>query len=172
MFVQPGRSVTIKSGIHIGDVGRVAVWDSVLEKWEVDLGGLSVYKHGSELEPMFTMDQVINVKVEAQIPGSDLADKVKPFGLRSEDLAGFVAEFITHCAGRIRGVGDEQYSMEGDSFQKFESMTLDELILGFLEEIQDIANYSAMLYIRLERIRQALIAMDIIEEKEEEIPSE
>jgi hypothetical protein len=169
-FVEPGRSVTIKSGIHIGEVGRVAAWDAVMEKWEVDLGGLSVYKHGSELEPMFTMDQVVNVKLAAQQPGTDLADKVKPFGMSSDDLAEFVGEFVTDCKDRIKGVGKQQYSEDG--YQKFEIMDLDDLFEYIEEEIRDIPNYCAMLFIRMRRVREALKAIDIIEEKEEEIPSE
>jgi len=170
MFVQPGRSVTIKSGIHLGEVGRVAVWDAVMEKWEVDLGGLSVYKHGSELEPMFTMDQVVNVKVGEQQPGTDLAEKVKPFGMSSEDLAEFVEVFVNDCKDRIKGAGNEQYSEDG--YQKFEIMDLDDLFEYIEEEIRDIPNYCAMLFIRLRRVREALKAIDIIEETDEVVPSE
>lgn len=162
--------MTIKAGICIGEVGRVSVWDAVMEKWEVDLGYSSVYKHGSELEPMFTMDQVINVKVEAQQPGSDLAEKVKPFGMSSEDLAEFVDVFITDCKDRIKGAGNEQYSEDG--YQKFEIMDLDDLFEYIEEEIRDIPNYCAMLFIRMRRVREALKAIDIIEEKDEVIPSE
>src|SRR5688500_3481757 len=170
MFFQPGRSVTIKSGIHLGEVGRVAVWDAVMEKWEVDLGGLSVYKHGSELEPMFTMDQVVNVKVGEQQPGTDLAEKVKPFGMSSEDLAEFVEVFVNDCKDRIKGAGNEQYSEDG--YQKFEIMDLDDLFEYIEEEIRDIPNYCAMLFIRLRRVREALKAIDIIEETDEVVPSE
>jgi hypothetical protein len=170
MFVHPGRSVTIKSGIHLGEVGRVAVWDAVMEKWEVDLGGLSVYKHASEIEPMFTMDQVVNVKVGEQQTGTDLAEKVKPFGMSSEDLAEFVEVFVNDCKDRIKGAGNEQYSEDG--YQKFEIMDLDDLFEYIEEEIRDIPNYCAMLFIRMRRVREALKAIDIIEEKEEEIPSE
>lgn len=169
-FVEPGRSVTVKAGICIGEVGRVSAWDAVMEKWEVDLGYSSVYKHGSELEPMFTMDQVVNVKLAAQAPGTDLAEKVKPFGMSSEDLAEAVEEFITKCKNRIKGVGNQQYSEDG--YQKFEIMDLDDLFEYIEEEIEDIPNYCAMLHIRLRRVREALKAINIIEEKEEEIPSE
>lgn len=168
-FVEPGRSVAIKSGIHIGEIGRVATWDAVMEKWEVDLGGLSVYKHGAELEPMFTMDQVVNVKLAAQQPGSDLADKVKGFGMSSEDLAEFVGMFVTDCKNRIKGAGNDQYSEDG--YQKFEIMDLDDLFEYIEEEIRDIPNYCAMLFIRMRRVREALKAIDIIEEKKEEIPN-
>lgn len=169
-FVHPGRSVIIKAGIHIGEAGRVAAWDTVMEKWEVDLGYTGVYKHGSELEPMFTMDQVINLKTQAQEPGSDLASKVKPFGMSSEALAEFVGQFITDCKDRIKGAGNAQYSEDG--YQKFEIMDLDDLFEYIEEEIRDIPNYCAMLFIRMRRVREALKAIDIIEEKEEEIPSE
>lgn len=169
-FVEPGRSVTVKAGICIGEVGRVSGWDSVMEKWEVDLGYSSIYKHGSELEPMFTMDQVVNVKLAQQAPGSDLAEKVKPFGMSSDDLAEFVGEFMTDCKDRIKGAGNAQYSEDG--YQKFEIMDLDDLFEYIEEEIRDIPNYCAMLFIRMRRVREALKAIDIIEEKEEAIPNE
>lgn len=167
-LVEPGRSVVIKSGIHIGEVGRVATWDSVIERWEIDLGGLSVYKDTNEVEPMFTMDQVIGVKIQEQAKGSDLMDKVKGFGLSSEELAGYAQQFITDCANRIKGVGNEQYSEAG--YQKFEAMDLDELFEYIEEELRDVPNYCTMLYIRIRRLREALKIIDVIQD-EEEIPS-
>jgi hypothetical protein len=90
--------------------------------------------------------------------------------MSSDDLAEFVGEFVTDCKDRIKGVGKQQYSEDG--YQKFEIMDLDDLFEYIEEEIRDIPNYCAMLFIRMRRVREALKAIDIIEEKEEEIPSE
>lgn len=155
----------VKAGVHIGEVGRVAVWDSVLEKWEIDLGGLSVYKDTDEIEPMFTMDQVINVKIQEQASGSDLMDKVKGFGLSSTELAEYAEQFITDCTNRIKGVGKEQYSESG--YQKFEAMDLDDLFEYIEEELRDVPNYCTMLFIRIRRLREALKIIDVIQDEEE-----
>lgn len=75
-------------------------------------------------------------------------------GMTSDDLANYVGEFIQDCQARVRGVGDQQYSQ--GTHQKFEAMSLDELLEWAQEEIQDVAVYSAMLDIRLRRVREAL----------------
>jgi|SRR5687768_1020411 len=168
-LVEPGRSVVIKAGKYIGEVGRVATWDAMMEKWEIDLGGLSTYKDVDEIEPMFTMDQVINVKIQEQASGSDIMDKLKGFGLSSEELAEYAQQFITDCTNRIKGVGNQQYSEGG--YQKFEVMDLDDLFEYIEEELRDIPNYLTMLFIRIRRLREALKAVDIIPD-EEEIASE
>lgn len=157
--------MVVRSGIHIGEVGRVASWDSILEQWEIDFGGFSAYKQTEEVEPMFTMDQIIGVKLQEQQSGSDIMDKVKGFGLTTEELADYCKMFIVDCTNRIKGVGDQQYSNPG--YQKFEVMELDDLLEGIEEEIRDIPNYLTMLFIRIRRIREALKTADIIEDKEE-----
>jgi len=76
-------------------------------------------------------------------------------GMTSEQLADCVSDFIVACTTRVKGVGDEQYS-EG-THQKFEAMSIDELVEWAEEEVQDLAVYAAMLHIRLRRVRQALL---------------
>lgn len=74
--------------------------------------------------------------------------------MRSFDLSLEVADVIVACRDRIRGVGNQQYSI-GDT-QKFELMSLDDLILYAREEVQDIINYCVMLDIRFRRLQKAL----------------
>jgi hypothetical protein len=167
-----GRAVTVRSGEFTGRVGFVQEYDSAFDLYMVSNGNFLSGHEWFELEPLFTMGQVVDVKLADQEPGSLLADRMRPFGMKSADLAEWVDVFTKHCAGRIKGVGDEQYSMEGDSFQKFEEMSLNQLFKEFQEEVEDVSNYAAMLWIRMERVRQALIELDVIDDDEEEIPSE
>lgn len=170
VFLGPGRWALITSGVCAGEVVRVVEWDHGFEMWVVNLLGEDMLKQADELEPVFTMDQVINVKIEEQRPGSDLIEKAIPFGMSSEELADATEAFITKCSNRIKGVGDKQYSEEG-GYQRFEEMDLDDLFEYIDEEIQDIPNYCTMLHIRITRLREALKVADVIQE-EEEIPSD
>lgn len=163
------RTVWVKAGDFTGKVGFIQEVDPMFDRYLVSDGKTLSAHPWFELEPMFTLDQVVDVKLADQEPGSLLADRMRPFGMKSADLAEWVDVFTKHCAGRIKGVGDEQYSMEGDSFQKFEEMTLDQLFKEFQEEVEDVSNYAAMLWIRMERVRQALVELDVIEDDEEVI---
>lgn len=163
----PDRWALIKSGSYAGQVGKILYWDHGFEMWLVDVLTHHVLKDTEDLEPVFTMDQIVNVKLQEQAPGGDLMEKTKAFGMSSEDLADATEEFIAFCSNRIKGVGDKQYSEDG--FQKFEAMDLNELLEYIKEEIGDIPNYCTMLYIRIMRLQQALEMADIIEEKEESI---
>jgi hypothetical protein len=110
-----------------------------------------------QLEPLFDLERGIQLKYQSeQTPA--LVTKVAEFGMSSEELAQACAEYIAECAGRIRGVGNDQYYDGGH--QKFETMELDELLQGTLEEIQDIANYATFLHIRIRRIQEALRDVD------------
>lgn len=163
-----GRVVLIKEGEWAGSVG-VITEDNFNLFFVSHNNGFTGHKP-HELEPLFLMDQVVGVKLAEQEPGSDLADKVKPFGMSSDDLAEYVQKFISDCVSRIKGAGKEQYSEDG--YQRFEIMDLDDLFEYIEEEFRDIPNYLAMLFIRIRRIREALKAVDIIPEKDEEIPNE
>ena len=77
-----------------------------------------------------------------------------PFGMSSEDLARYVGEFIARTTRRVVGVGKDQYD-EG-SFQKFEGMSIPELLDMLQEELQDVAVYAAMTDILIQRYRNAL----------------
>lgn len=163
-----GRAVLVKQGEWAGSVGVIT--EETFDMYFVNhSNGFSGHK-AHELEPLFLMDQVVSVKLAEQQPGSELSDKVKPFGMSSDDLADYVNTFIVDCVNRIKGAGKEQYSEDG--YQRFEAMDLDGLFEYIEEEIRDIANYCAMLFIRIRRLREALKVVDIIPEEEEEIPSE
>jgi hypothetical protein len=163
-----GRAVFVKQGEWAGSVGIIT--EETFDLYFVNHNNGFTGHKAHELEPLFLMDQVIGVKLADQEPGSDLADKVKPFGMSSDDLAEYVEGFIKDCVSRIKGAGNDQYSFEG--YQKFEIMDLDDLFEYIEEELRDIPNYLAMLFIRIRRVREALKAVDIIPEEEEEIPSE
>lgn len=160
--------VLVKQGEFAGSVGVIT--EESFEMFFVNHNNGFTGHKPHELEPLFMMDQVVDVKLADQVPGSDLSDKVKDFGMSSEDLAEYVAEFMTDCVSRIKGAGKEQYSEEG--YQRFEAMDLDDLFEYIEEEIRDIPNYCAMLFIRMRRLREALKAVDIIPEEDEEIPNE
>lgn len=167
-LIGPGRWALIKSGPNRGQVVKVLSWDHGFEMWVVDYRDEEMFVDTDNLEPVFTMNQIVGVKLEEQQSGGDLMEKVKPFGLSSDDLAHYAENFIANCSNRIKGVGNQQYSEGG--FQKFEAMDLGDLFRYIQEEIEDIPNYCTMLWIRMERLREALIVADIIEE-EEEIPN-
>jgi hypothetical protein len=76
--------------------------------------------------------------------------------MKSEELAAEVEDTIRFCQEGILGVGDEQYSLviDGRPMQKFETMTLAELLQYAREEARDLVNYGVMLDIRLRRLQQ------------------
>lgn len=155
-LIEVGDAVRILAGRSIGEVGKVNdIWHN---KIVVGIYAGEVAVDRDQLEPLFDLEQGIEIKLPEVAPGSALAEKVKPFGLSSEELGEFTTEFIAEAVSRVNGVGNEQYS-EG-SFQKFESMDLDDLLEYAEEEVLDIANYSAMMFIRLRRLRQALDEAD------------
>lgn len=153
---EPGDPVRVLEGKHYGKVGQVI--DFFGGKVVLELGGVEVAFDRDQLEPLFDLETGITLKLPEVEKGSDLADKVKPFGLTPDDLADFSREFILECMGRIKGAGFQQYYQDG--FQKFEGMELDDLLEYAEEEILDIPNYCAMLFIRIRRLRQALDAVD------------
>ncbi len=79
-------------------------------------------------------------------------------GLTSEQFADHVAQFVTAATGRVLGPGHAQYS--SDDGQAFEAMTPLEIIAWAREEVQDLANYAAMLDIQLSRLAQRLEAVE------------
>jgi hypothetical protein len=148
-------------------VGVIRDYNDGFELWRVDHtdGSTGAYlKH--ELEPLLTLDQVVDIKLREQEPGSDLRDKVKDFGMSSQDLADFCQEFILECVGRVKGVGNDQYNRQG--FQRFEERELDQVLEDIEEEILDIPNYLAMLFIRVRRLRQAMDSIDTLGDGTEE----
>lgn len=71
------------------------------------------------------------------------------YGLSSEDLFNYQRTFTRYAANRLTSVGREQY--DRGSKQKFEDMTVTELVDGLREELADIVNYATMIDIQLVR---------------------
>ena len=74
--------------------------------------------------------------------------------MKSQELATSVGEIVKEAQARITGIGATQYAM-GD-MQKFESMTMDDLLIYMEEELLDQINYSVMNLLRLRWLREAL----------------
>lgn len=167
MSLVQGTPVVITAGAGTGGVGLVQ-GDS-LGLLEVTADGVYYLKHRDELEPLVTLGQAAEYFEIEAVPEEDesppsLATKVLGFGLSSEQLSDFVQEYIVECMGRIRGVGNEQYSQE--THQKFEAMSLEELLTYLQEELMDISNYAAMLHIITERMKHALVVTEGEEDEE------
>jgi hypothetical protein len=70
-------------------------------------------------------------------------------GVTSDELASFTEALGSLSQSRIKGTGRAQYSLNFDDCgQKFEQMTGDELVTGFLEEAADAINYISMATIK------------------------
>ena len=57
---------------------------------------------------------------------------------------------FAECYERFAGIGAEQYYDPVNEVQKFESMTVDEIVTGAREELLDFINYAVMLIIKLD----------------------
>lgn len=77
--------------------------------------------------------------------------------MTSEELAEQVEAFIVAAVTRVRGTGDDQYSL-GDR-QYFETRTMDEQFDELRDELYDVANYSVMLAIKIDRLQQEIGAV-------------
>lgn len=77
-----------------------------------------------------------------------------PPGMTAAQLGEYVDAFVRSAVGRVTGVGADQYA-ETDG-QRFERMTLAELLDWTLEEVQDVAVYAAMLGVRLQWLKAQL----------------
>lgn len=75
--------------------------------------------------------------------------KVPDYGMTSEELSAFVADFAHRCGSRIITAGQAQY--DRGTHQAFEEMTLDQMLEGTLEEIEDAVNHLIMTWINLRR---------------------
>lgn len=84
----------------------------------------------------------------------ELADEVGNIAYNANVLAGLEAsgqQIIRDAQARILGIGAEQYAQNDQ--QKFETMTLDGLLVYFEEELLDQINYAVMNIIRIRRMR-------------------
>jgi hypothetical protein len=164
-----GRPVQIRVGPNLSKVGIVDRMEFGI--YVVEIGGKEFGFNPDEVEPLFNLQEVAAVHVTEVDEDGDpvgtthLEKVVKPFGLTSDELAEYVADFVVDAASRVRGVGASQYSFEG--YQKFEAMTLPELFEYADEEILDLMNYCVMLRIRLIRLAAALFAADDIVSEED-----
>ena len=74
--------------------------------------------------------------------------------MKSAELATEVEKIVKEAQSRITGVGANQYAM-GD-LQKFETMSLDDLLEYMVEELLDQINYSVMNLLRLRWLQKAV----------------
>lgn len=169
-----GRPVLIKAGDFAGKFGKVLEFGMGL--YVVEVGAWKVAVSEDALEPYFNLKEIAEVHVTELDEDGDpegtthLEKLVKPFGMSSEDLAQYVADAVVDAAGRIKGVGNQQYS-EG-SYQKFEGMPLIDLFEMADEELLDLVNYAIMLRIRLIRLASALFDTNVIENGDEDEDSD
>lgn len=169
-----GRPVLIKAGNNLHKVGIVKSFEFGL--YIVEIGDKTFGFDPEELEPLFNLKEVAAVHVTETDDDGDpqgtthLEKLVKPFGMSSQELAEYVADAVVDAAGRIKGVGNEQYSEGG--YQKFESMPLIELFEYADEELLDLVNYAIMLRIRLIRLASALFDTNVIENGDEDEDSD
>jgi hypothetical protein len=77
-----------------------------------------------------------------------------PVGMSSDALSQYVLEFASFCMARVTGPGKDQYDHGGS--QKFEALSPDQLLDELAEELADVGNYAAMLFIRVRRVQAAL----------------
>lgn len=165
-----GRPVLIKAGHNLNKVGIVDRMEFGL--YVVEIGGREFGFNPDEVEPLFNLQEVAAVHVTELDEDGDpegtthLEKLVKPFGLSSEELAEYVADAVVDATGRIKGVGNEQYSEQG--YQKFEAMPLIELFEYADEELLDLVNYAFMLRIRLIRLASALFGAGVLGDGDDE----
>lgn len=167
-----GRPVLIKAGQNLNRVGIIDRMEFGL--YVVEIGGREFGFNPDEVEPLFNLQEVAAIHVtevdeEGDPVGTTVLEKVvKPFGLTSDELAQYVSDFVVDATSRVRGVGNDQYSMQG--YQRFEEYTLPRLFEETDEELLDLMNYLVMLRIRLIRLAGAIFAADDITEDSDEDP--
>ena len=78
----------------------------------------------------------------------------RAIGVSTEDLTSFIEAFASLRAGRVKGIGHEQYSHSKG--QKFESFTTSDTIRELIEELADASNYIDFLAIKLLNIQHTI----------------
>lgn len=164
-LIEVDDPVRVLEGKYVGRVGQVL--DILFHGTHVlvDVSGMEVSYTRDQLEPLFDLERGIELKYKSQQEPA-LVKAVIPFGMSSEDLVTASAEYIAACVSRIKGVGNDQYDL--GSHQKFEELELDELFVYAEEELQDLSNYMVFLSIRLNRLRNAIYAVDDLGDDSEE----
>ena len=66
--------------------------------------------------------------------------------IQLDNLVSFQESFSSYAASRLRGVGADQYSKDGQAFEK---LTPDELVDELLDELADIINYCSFMAIKV-----------------------
>jgi hypothetical protein len=165
-----GRPVLIKTGAKLNKVGIVDRMEFGL--YVVEIGGIEFGYSPDEVEPLFNLKEVASITVTEldddgdPVGTTELEKVVKPFGLSTEDLAGYVTDFAVDAASRIRGTGNDQYSMDG--YQRFEGYTLPQLFNETDQELLDLFNYLVMIRIRMIRLFNAIMSADDCVEEDDE----
>lgn len=74
--------------------------------------------------------------------------------MKSTELAEEVKKIVVEAQNRITGVGAEQYAR--NDMQKFETMTMRELLIYMEEELLDQINYAVMNLLRVRWLGEAI----------------
>ncbi len=73
-------------------------------------------------------------------------------GTSTVELADFIRVLTEAAISRVQGVGADQYDKNG--LQKFETMSMDELLDELLDEVYDCQSYLAMLALKVIALRE------------------
>ncbi|MFC0547073.1 hypothetical protein [Kutzneria chonburiensis] len=143
--------VRITVGQLEGFVGRITGYDEFFELYLVRVPELAETVVGldeTEIEALADNDNSAAPANEPDMPPAP------PFGMSSEDLAQYTADFINRCMTRVTTVGREQYDLGGH--QQFEVKSIADVCRMALEEVEDFAVYAAMVHIRVRRTLAAV----------------
>ncbi len=76
------------------------------------------------------------------------------YGITTYELSQYVRDFARWCAQRVEGVGMAEYDRV--THQKFEEMSIQQLVQGLQEELADAQNYIAMISLLIGRLAKSL----------------
>lgn len=79
--------------------------------------------------------------------------------MNSEELAEAVAEAVEAACERVMGTGKEQYE-DVKGKQRFEKLTMTQLLRETLEELDDVMVYNVMLRVRMRNLLKAYEAQE------------
>lgn len=77
--------------------------------------------------------------------------------MKSNELSALVQQVVEVAQSRITGVGKQQYEEQGN--QKFESMSIPDLLEYMEEELLDQINYAVMNYLRIHNMKLEVLKM-------------